>query len=304
VLLPKSNPSRPTFVPLRIRAQRIAVLNVILLSFGYAIPLAAQSQPAAAVDPTALVRRAVQHRLDAAKNHHPLQCVIHRSDDHRDTTKLIIETSDGNVARLVAISGKPLAQDADKAELNRLDTLAAHPELQERRRKNEQKDSDRVTHLLSLLPDAFLYKFESMTPCASGQCYRLSFTPNPGFTPPDIEANIFRGIAGEVWVDEKQERLVRLDAKFINDVDFGFGLIGRLNKGGTVLLEQSNVGDNDWELTGLKIHVNGKALLVRSFNYQVNEEGSHFAPVTPGLHYRDAINLLKKYDASQTPYTP
>jgi hypothetical protein len=57
-------------------------------------------------------------------------------------------------------------------------------------------------------------------------------------------------------------------------------------------------------LTGLKIQVNGKALLVRSFSYQVNEQASHFSPVAPGLRYRDAINLLKKSDPAQTPYTP
>jgi hypothetical protein len=265
---------------------------------------AAQNPPAAIVDTTALVRRAVQHRLDAAKNHHPLQYFVRRIDERRDSTKLIVETSDGSVARLVAIGGKPLSPDADKSELDRLDLLAAHPEMQERRRKNEQKDADRITHMLSLLPEAFLYKFEGTVSCPSGQCYRMSFTPNPNFAPPDLESNIFRGIAGELWVDQAQERLVRLDARFIADVDFGFGIIGKLNKGGTVLLEQSAVGENDWELTGLKIHVNGKALLVRSFSYQVDEQANHFSPVSPSLHYRDAINLLKKYDTSQTPYTP
>lgn len=274
------------------------------MGLGSALPSSPQTIAIAPVDPTALVRRAVQHRLDAAKNHRPLQYLLHRVDERRDSTKLIIETPDGDVARLVAVNGKPLTTEADKAELDRLDTLARHPELQERRRKSEQKDADRVTHLLSLLPEAFLYKFEGMVPCASGQCYRLGFTPNPNFTPPDLESNIFRGIAGEVWVDQTQERLVRLDAKFIADVDFGFGILGRLNRGGTVLLEQANIGDSDWELTGLKIHVNGKALLVRSFSYGVNEEGSQFVPVAPGLHYRDAINLLKKYNEGVTPYTP
>lgn len=300
--LSKSIPNRLILVPLRI-ASRLATAVVLgILLFGSARHSPAQA--AAAIDPTALVRRAVQHRLDAARNHRPAQYLLRRVDERHDTTKLIVETANGDVARLVAVNGKPLSPDADKAELDRLDTLVDHPEMQERRRKSEQKDADRVTHLLSLLPDGFLYKFENMVPCSSGQCYRLSFTPNPRFMPPDLESNIFHGIAGELWVDQAQERLVRLDAKFIADVDFGFGLIGRLNKGGTVLLEQSNVGDNDWELTGLKIHVNGKALLVRSFNYQVSEETTHFSPVAAGLHYRDAIALLKKYDASQTPYTP
>lgn len=262
------------------------------------------AQPAAPVDATALVRRAVQHRLDAAKNHQPLEYQIRRTDERHDTTKLILETSDGDVARLIAVNGKPLSKDAEQAEIDRLNTLAEHPELQEKRRKSEQKDADRITHLLSLLPSAFLYKYEGLVPCASGQCYRLSFTPNPAFTPPDLEANIFRGIAGEVWVDQAQERLVRLDGHFIADVDFGFGILGKLNKGGTVFLEQSNIGDNDWELTALRIHVNGKALMVRPFSYQINEVASRFTPVGRSLHYRDAISLLKQYEPGSTSYTP
>jgi hypothetical protein len=289
-----------------VQARSTAIISAfsILLLLGHAFASAAQNALQPSVDATALVRRAVQHRLDAAKNHHPLEYQIRRIDDKHDTTKLIVETIDGDVARLIAIDGKPPSAEANQAELDRLDTLAEHPELQEHRRKSEQKDEARTTHLLSLLPEAFLYKFEAIVPCASGRCYRLSFTPNPRFTPPDLEANLFRGVAGEVWIDQDQERLARLDAHFIADADVGFGILGRLNKGGTVLLEQANVGDNDWELTALTMHVNGKLLMVKSFSYQVKEELSHFSPVAPGLHYRDAIALLKKFDVAQTPYTP
>jgi hypothetical protein len=286
----------------RFKAKARTVLSLALLPF--ALASASIAQTTISLDANALVRRAVQHRLDSARNHHPLRYILHKTDERRDTTKAIIETADGDVARLIAINGKPLTSDADKAELNRLDYLSQHPELQDHRRKNEQKDTDRITHLLSLLPDAFLYHFEGTIPCPSGQCYRLSFKPNPHFDPPDLEANIFRGIAGEVWVDQAQERLTRLDAHFVSDVDIGFGILGKLNKGGTVLLEQTDIGGGDWELTGMKMHVTGKALLVRSFNFQTDEQTTHFSPVTPGLRYRDAIQLLKKFDTSETPYTP
>jgi hypothetical protein len=288
----------------RIRTRHRIAVFLGTLPIAFVAAAAAQNVPATAVDAVALVRHAVRHRLDADKTHRPLEYLLRRIDERHDSTKVVIETSDGDVARLVAINGKPLSPDAEKAELDRLDNLSNHPELQEHRRKSEQKDAARTTNLLSLLPDAFKYRFEGMLPCPSGQCYRLSFTPNPGFSPPNLEANIFRGIAGDLWVDQAQERLVRLDAHFIVDVDFGFGILGKLNKGGTVLLEQSSVGNNDWEPTGLKIHVGGKALMVRSFSFQITEETSHFSTVASGLHYRDAINLLKKMDASGTPYTP
>ena len=270
---------------------RIAALLCVIAPF-------ASTAQTAQIDSTALVRRAVQHRLEAAKDHHPLQYVVHRVDERRDSTKVIIETADGDVARLIAIDGKPLSADVNQAEFGRLDTLALHPELEERRRRSEDKDRERITHLLSLLPDAFLYKSEGTVACGQSQCYNLSFSPNPHWTPPDLEAGLFRGLAGQLWIDQAQERLVRLDARFIADADVGFGLIGRLNKGGTALLDQSDIGSNDWELTRLKVHVSGKALIFKSFIYQVDEQTSHFSPVSSGLRYRDAINLLKQLDPS------
>jgi hypothetical protein len=274
----------------------IGVLSLIPL--GLASTALGQA-PSSSPDPTALVRRAVQHRLDSAKNHPPHQYLLRRIDERRDTTKAIIETPDGDVARLIAIDGKPLTPEANKAELDRLDTLAQHPELQQRRHKSEQTDEDRFTHLLSLLPDALVYTFAGTTPCATGQCYRLTFTPNPHFSPPDLLAHVLRGVAGELWIDQSQEQLVKLDVHFIADVDFGFGILARLNQGSTALLEQTDIG-GDWELTTLKYNVTGKALLVRSFHEQVDESESHFTPVAPNLHYRDAITQLKQLD----PTTP
>jgi hypothetical protein len=270
------------------------LLFSMLLALAFAPVSTAQRPPASPMDATALVRRAIQNRLNAEKNHHPVRYLIHRTDERHDTTKLIIETADGDVARLVAINGRPLSAEANRDELARLDTLAAHPEMQAHRHKSEQKDAEHVDRLLALLPDALLYRFEGMVSCAAGQCYRLSFTPNPRFTPPDMEADLLRGVAGEVWIDPVQERLTRLDAHFIAEVDFGFGIIGKLNKGGTVLLEQTDVGGHDWELTRLTLHVTGKALMVKSLSFQITEEASGFAQVPAGLKYRDAIQMLKQ----------
>ncbi len=92
----------------------------------------------------------------------------------------------------------------------------------------------------------------------------------------------------------KTERLTRLEGHFIAEVDFGFGILGKLNKGGTVLLEQTDVGGHDWELTRLTLHVTGKALMVKPLSFQINEEASGFAQVPAGLNYREAIQMLKQ----------
>jgi hypothetical protein len=162
------------------------ILGLILLVLS---PAAAFAQNATApLDPVALVRRATQHRVEADKTHRPLRYLLRKIDGQRDTTKDIVETSDGDVARLVAINGQPLDRQANQAELDRLNNLAGHPEIQHHRQQREQKDVERVNRLMALLPEALLYRFEGMVETPSGPCYHLSFLPNPHFEPPDIEA--------------------------------------------------------------------------------------------------------------------
>ncbi len=247
----------------------------------------------------ALVRRALQLRLEEEKSHRPVEYVLRKTDGDHETTKQIIETTDGDVARLIEINGRPLTADQEQAELSRLDTLAEHPELQQKRHRSEQKDAARIDQLVGMLPDSEIYKLEGTVPCGDGECFRLSFTPNPAFAPPDIEADVLRGFAGEVWIDQAQDRLVRLDAHLVRDVTIGFGILGRLDKGGTLELEQAFEPDaHEWQPTVLKMNLAGRALMVKSVSIQIDELASGFAPVPPGLGYREAIAMLKRPGAS------
>ena len=202
----------------------------LVLVMGLVSAAKAQTAASTPVDTVALVRRAVELRLREEKSHRPVRYVLRKTDGDRETTKEIIETKDGDVARLIEINGRPLSAEQERAEMERLDVLAAHPELEERRRRSERKDAARIDHLVGMLPDAEVYTLLGMVPCGAGsgvgQCYRLSFAPKPGFEPPDMEAEVLQGFAGEVWIDKEQGRLVRLDAHLVRNVNIGFGILG------------------------------------------------------------------------------
>jgi hypothetical protein len=245
------------------------------------------------VDVVALVRRAVGHRLEEAKGHKPLKYVVHLKDERHETTKEIVETRDGDVARLVALGGRALTAEEERAERARLDALAANPEMQAHRKKGEEKDEARVDHVMSLLPDALVYKMEGVEACAAGECYRLSYAPKPGWEAPDMEADLLRGVSGEVWIAKGAERLTKLEAHFTAEVNFGLGILGRVNKGGTVELEQAEVVPGDWEITSLKVDVTGRALVFKAFRYEIEEELSGFAGVS-AMGYREGIGVLER----------
>lgn len=244
-------------------------------------------------DPVALVRAASWNELHATNREHPFRFRICKQDENGITTKEIIETKDGDVARLVAFNDKPLTPERAKAERERLDSLLAHPELQARRHKKEQEDSTRENEMVRLLPDAFLYTYRGIVDTPDGPAWRLSFEPNEKFIPPDREAQVYHGMAGELWINCRQTRIAQLDAHLISDVNFGWGVIGRLYKGGTIHIIQKDVGESHWEGVLMKLDLTGKILMIHSVAFRTTEESTNFRPVSNTLTYQDAIRMLE-----------
>lgn len=274
-------------LPVFLRASIAALLMAPLGAMAF------QQNPETASDPTALVRRASQNELSTTSgNGQAVRYRLRKADDKGITTKEIVETKDGGVAKLIAIGDKPLTQEQAQAEADRLQRLLNDPSIQEHRQKREKEDSDRANKMIRLLPDAFVYTNAGIVEGPSGPCYRLTFRPNPHFDPPDREAQVYHGMAGELWIDKSQERMVKLDAHLIDDVDFGWGILGRLYKGGSLLVEQADVGNHHWETTHLKLNLTGKALMFKSLRFITTEDASDFHPIAQ-IDYRAAVKLLQ-----------
>lgn len=266
------------------------VLSAVFLA-GFAERGHAQD-PQPPEDVVALVRAASWNELHSSNQQHPFRFRIRKQDETGVTTKEVIETKDGDVARLVAVDDKSLTPERAKAERERLDNLLAHPEVQAHRRKREQEDSNRSNEMVRLLPDAFLYTYRGIVDTPDGPAWRLSFLPNAKFIPPDREAQVYHGMAGELWINCRETRMARLDAHLISDVNFGWGVIGRLFKGGTILVIQHDVGESHWENVHLGLNLTGKILMVHSITFHTTEESTNFRPVSHTLTYQDAIRML------------
>lgn len=271
--------------------QRAAIAG-LLLSFALAGAASAEN-----LTPQEAIERASHNEL-TAHDVHPYRFTLRKVDDGKITTKEIIETKDGDVARLIAINDKPLPPAVEAKEIQRLQTLLADASIQEHRRKREQADADRANEMVRLLPTAFVYEFEGIVEGPSGPCYKLSMKPNPDFDPPDRQAEVLHGMAGEIWIDQKEERMVKLNVHLIADVDFGWGIFGKLYKGGTILVEQKDVGHDHWEQHKLRLNLNGKILMFKSLVIDTKEDESNFAPVPADWTYQDAVRALLSEDHS------
>ena len=97
---------------------------------------------------------------------------------------------------------------------------------------------------------------------------------------------------GELTVDTKQERLVAINGHLIEDVKFGGGLLGHLDKGGKFEVRQTEVAPGEWEMTVLVVDMKGKVLLFKTVDVQQAESHSDFHRVPNDLTLAEAASIL------------
>ncbi len=255
-------------------------------------------------DPAGLMRNSSQNELESTyRNHELLRYQVTKVTERTNTTKEIVQTLDGGVARLFLIDGHALTRDQQNAEIQRLRMLAADPAIQAHRRRHEDRDASRIGEIMRLLPDAFIYQYAGPVQTSQGVAIRMTFTPNPKFSPPDLEARILTAIRGEVWIDPTEERVIHIQGQLFHAVDFGWGLLGVLHPGGSILIDQKKTNSAGWQLAHLKLDLQGKAFLVKSLHVVADETVTDYHTVPADWHYRDAVEWLLQWQPALKPYT-
>ena len=260
----------------------------------------------------ALVDRALANELNAAQNanfdanndtnqnaSHPMRYQLRKTSPRLTTTKEIMETRDGEVARLIAINDQPLSAADEANEEARLNALLGDPAKQRRRKQAEEEDAGRAINVLRALPSAFLYENAGPGEGPTGKVEKFTFRPNPGFSPLYLETEVLPAMTGEIWIDPVQLRVARLEAHLQHDVDFGWGILGRLNKGGWIVIEQADVGPGmgpdtgiaQWRTVRFQMQMSGRVVF-KNRVFDTTEVQTNYAPLPAGMTYQKAIETL------------
>jgi hypothetical protein len=243
-----------------------------------------------------LVREAVQKELNSAGSVDKLMYRMRKQTPERIETKEYVETDMGTIARLVAINDQPLPAHVQAKEDARLEQLAANPDLQKDRLRKQKEDEQRANRMVAGLPDAFIYRYDGTEPWKYGEMVRLTFEPNPNYDPPTRELKVYQGMRGTMWIDSGSHHMLRLEAALFRDVDFGWGILGRLYKGGKFEIEQQHVTEGRWEITAMNLDFTGKALIFKSLVIKDRETLSNFRRAPDNLTVAQAVELLRKVE--------
>lgn len=241
--------------------------------------------------------------VDAAANelialHHKGSYLRYRMDvvnEKGAQTRDVIESKDGTVARLILKDGKPLTDEMDKAERQRLNDMVASPAAYARHVKNGESERKMADQLVPLMPDAALFSYTPGQPQTGKNPGMLEvvldYKANPKFVPPNTEAEALTGLEGRIWVDSKSHYIVRMEGTIAHPVNFGWGMLAHIYPGGTLEMDQTNAGGNRWIFTDFSMNLRVRALMVKTLEVHNRAKASNFQTLGP-MSYQDAVHLL------------
>jgi len=195
--------------------------------------------------------------------------------DRREETFFYLDGEE--ISTLVAKDGKPLSDDEQRKENERVQKrIAKHQEEKAHKEKKEEKAKEEGQEGKD--PDEpgielFLRACQFVNPRRErfrGQDVLVfDFEGNPEYKPKKLAERVVQQLAGVVWVDEKAHDVARLEAYFVKDVHFGGGLLANLQKGTSFVFEQAFINNEVWLPTYEEAHIGARVLLLKGF--KVNE---------------------------------
>ena len=256
-------------------------------------------------DPAELVRKAVQNEIKAATDDSARFLFRGtKTTPQGSTTRLYVETREATAGLVIAYNGKPLAPEQRRAEEARVERFISHPDELKKKHEQERASAERTLRIVRALPDAFLYEYAGEEQGSEGigrtgePLVKLKFRPNPHYQPPSHVEEVLTGMQGYVLVDAAHYRLAVIDGTLFKEVGFGWGILGHLDPGGRFTVQQQELDDNLWEISSMSVNFTGKILLFKNLSISSTETFTGFKRVPSDLTFAQALELLKKEEAS------
>ena len=100
-----------------------------------------------------------------------------------------------------------------------------------------------------------------------------------------------------MYIDGRAKRLVKMDGTLFKEVNFGWGILGKLDPGGKFVIEQADIGDGVWDTTSQVLHFTGKILMIKSLEVESKDTITDFRPVPSQMTTAEALKLLQGDDS-------
>jgi hypothetical protein len=244
-------------------------------------------------DARAIGDRAIvaQHRDDAAlETYERVEREVQMSEDSppsvaQDRTYRVVPTGTGTLRLLLRDKGMPVAADIYRQELQtwiRTLEAAMNPNSDDVRGAFDRAEEKRRTRtaIVEATREAYIATWLGREMQDGYSCDKLRLDPNPNFRPRTTASEFLAHARAMLWVDEKSGHVVRGEAEILRDISFGGGVLGKVYKGGHLLLKQQPVAPDVWLPVLYQYDLSGRKF-VFAFQLHNRAEIDHYRNLGP-----------------------
>ncbi|MCC6366197.1 MAG: hypothetical protein IT165_21985 [Bryobacterales bacterium] len=184
------------------------------------------------------------------------------------------EMVDGHViTRLIARNGEALSAEEQKRQDTEIQTqvasMAGQPPKPAPKVKNEEAE------IIRELPDALDYRPAGTEKRSGREAVVYEFQQRPAYKPKKLKFRMFEKVRGKCWIDKETGELMLVDAVVFDDVNIGFGVLGRIAKGTEFRMERREAAPGWWVVEAQKIKYDAR-VLVKALRREVDIRYSEF----------------------------
>jgi hypothetical protein len=179
--------------------------------------------------------------------------------------------------RLISIDGKPLSQEElEKNDAkHRKDVLAQATESAADRAKRQQEAAKVRAEEQAAINEAFaVYDITLVGREVMGGYPTIvaQLEPRPVYQPKTDDGRMMKKFRVRVWVHESEYQVVKIESQALEDLTFGWGILGRVHRGATFTFERRKVNDEVWMPARMHLAGTGRTLMFRSFSLDSRTE--------------------------------
>jgi hypothetical protein len=203
----------------------------------------------------------------------------------------VTTVSGREVRRLISVNGKELSAQEKEKEDRRIQKEVEQiikereKELAKKEKSGgEEKSEDGITILdiirISEITSVRREVFRGYEVIA------FDYEPRKGFKPKSRIENLASKLAGTIWVDEKAQQIVRLEARLIDSFKIGGGLLASVSPSTAIVFEQEKIGNEVWLPSYADMNFSARIMLFAKFNRSFERRYSDYRKVQVDSTYQ------------------
>jgi hypothetical protein len=188
-------------------------------------------------------------------------------DGHR-----ILLSKDGKAA-----SARDLARAEEEYE-RRLQRTRAPESASDaaRRRAREAEAAREEQETVNDVVRMFDVSLEARETVRGISAIRVTFTPKVNAQPRTRAGRILRSVRGRAWFSEQDYELVRVEAQTFEPIDYGWGILARINSGAHAEIDRRRAADGTWLPERYELAGSGRVLLLKGVQREATVTFSDF----------------------------